>query len=333
MTTTTAMTTATPSTQTIGLDELRGLFLFEALSEEQLRWLQDAGYVKVFPAGPVFREGDAATCLFVLLTGTWALSRQIGPDDVEVVRTDYRGSYAGAAQSYLEDRVSQVYTSSMRAVTECSFFVIDAAKFTAFMRQWFPMALHLLEGLFFGIRNVNELTASRERLLALGSLSAGLTHELNNPAAAAVRATSALRDRVAHMRHKLRVIADSEYDRDTLVTLIKLQEEATSKIAFAPELSPLRANDAEDEITDWLDDHDVHDPWQLAPTYVQGGLDVTWLDHVADLVPESALEGALRWLGYTLETELLMTEIQDSTNRISHLVGAAKQYSQMDRAP
>ena len=71
------------------------------------------------------------------------------------------------------------------------------------MREWFPMAMHLLEGLFFGMRNSQTIVGERERLLALGSLSAGLTHELNNPAAAAVRATAVLRDRVAGMRHKL----------------------------------------------------------------------------------------------------------------------------------
>ncbi len=75
------------------------------------------------------------------------------------------------------------------------------------MREWFPMPVHLLEGLFFGIRNTQQVIGQRERLLALGSLSAGLTHELNNPAAAAVRATAALRERVAGMRHKLGTIA------------------------------------------------------------------------------------------------------------------------------
>ena len=95
----------------------------------------------------------------------------------------------------------------MRVTEPSRFFVLDAPTFAEMMRDWFPMAVHLLEGLFFGIRTRNEVIGQRERLLALGSLSAGLTHELNNPAAAAVRATSALRDRVAGMRHKLGMIA------------------------------------------------------------------------------------------------------------------------------
>jgi signal transduction histidine kinase len=195
------------------------------------------------------------------------------------------------------------------------------------------MAVHLLEGLFFGTKNAQQAIGQRERLLALGSLSAGLTHELNNPAAAAVRATSALRERVAGMRHKLGMIAGGKWDRTTLETLIRLQEEAAERVPKALALAPMEASDREDEISDWLDDHEVRDGWDLAPTFVAAGLDVAWLDHVAVTVEPDILESALRWLNYTVETELLMNEIEDSTTRVSTLVGAAKQYSQLDRAP
>ena len=80
-------------------------------------------------------------------------------------------------------------------------------------------------------------------------------------------------------------------------------------------------------------DHGCRDGWELAPTFVAAGLDVAWLDHVEATVDAGVLESALRWLDYTVETELLMNEIEDSTTRISTLVGAAKQYSQLDRAP
>jgi len=205
--------------------------------------------------------------------------------------------------------------------------------FAQLMHEWFPMAVHLLEGLFFGNKNAQQAIGQRERLLALGSLSAGLTHELNNPAAAAVRATSALRERVAGMRHKLAMIAGGKWDRTSLETLIKLQEEAAERVPKAVALSPLEASDREDAITDWLEDRGCSEGWMLAPTFVAAGLDVAWLDHVEATVDEGTLEPALRWLNYTVDTELLMNEIEDSTTRISTLVGAAKQYSQLDRAP
>ena len=241
--------------------------------------------------------------------------------------------YSGAFTAYLGDRVPQIYNNSAKVTQPSRFFVLDASVFAELMHEWFPMAVHLLEGLFFGNKNTQQAIGQRERLLALGSLSAGLTHELNNPAAAAVRATASLRERVAGMRHKLGMIAGGRWDRTTLETLIRLQEEAAERVPKAVALSPMEASDREDIISDWLDEHGVRDGWDMAPTFVGAGLDVAWLDHVSVTVDPGVLEGALRWLNYTVETELLMNEIEDSTTRISTLVGAAKQYSQLDRAP
>jgi signal transduction histidine kinase len=314
-------------------DELRTLFLFEKLTDEQLGWLCREGSVVSLDPGPVYTEGDPATCFYVLLDGTLVLSRRVGADDIEVNRTSERGVYSGAFYAYLGDRVPQLYNNSLRVTEPTRFFVLDAGIFAKIMHEWFPMAVHLLEGLFFGVQNTQQAIGQRERLLALGSLSAGLTHELNNPASAAVRATSALRERVAGMRHKLGTIAAGPYSPATLETLIQLQERAVELVAKATALSPMEASDREDAIADWLDEHGIADGWELAPVFVQAGLDTGWLDYVAAAVDEPTLEGALRWLNYTVDTELLMNEIADSTTRISTLVGAAKQYSQLDRAP
>ncbi|MFJ9738265.1 ATP-binding protein [Streptomyces sp. NPDC101166] len=313
--------------------EIGALFLFEKLSPEQLGRLCAEGRVEKFDPGPVYAEGDPATCFYVMIEGTVVLSRRVGGDDVEVVRSSQRGVYSGAMQAYLGDRVPQVYNNSMRVTEPTRFFVLPAQSFADVMREWFPMAAHLLEGLFFGTKNTQRAIGQRERLLALGSLSAGLTHELNNPAAAAVRATATLRERVAKMRHKLAVIAQGSYSPETLAELIEIQERTAERVAKAPVLSPLEASDREDELTDWLDDHDIPDGWRIAPTFVQAGLDVDWLEQVAAAVAADILPGAIGWLNYTVETELLMDEIDDSTTRISHLVDAAKQYSQLDRAP
>ncbi|MFD4872170.1 ATP-binding protein [Streptomyces sp. NPDC058420] len=313
--------------------EIGTLFLFEKLTPEQLGRLCCDGQVELFEAGPVYTEGDPATCFYVMIEGTVVLSRRVGGDDVEVSRTSQRGVYTGAMQAYIGDRVQQVYLNSMRVTEPTRFFVLPAETFANIMSEWFPMAVHLLEGLFFGSKSTQLAISQRERLLALGSLSAGLTHELNNPAAAAVRATSALRERVAKMRHKLRVISAGRYPREALANLIDIQERTAERVAKAPSLSPLEASDREDALTDWLDDHGITESWQIAPTFVQAGLDIDWLDQVAAAVDAEILPSAIGWLNYTVETELLMTEIEDSTTRVSNLVGAAKQYSQLDRAP
>jgi signal transduction histidine kinase len=318
----------------MGVDELRTLFLFESLSDDQLAWLSNSGFVEDVPSGSdIYVEGEPAARFFVVVSGTVSMSRRVHGDDVEVVRTSQRGVYGGATQAALGDRVPQIYPNSLRAVSDVTLFVLPADNFAWMMREWFPMAMHLLEGLFFGMRNSQTLVGERQRLLALGSLSAGLTHELNNPAAAAVRATAVLRERITAMRHKLALIADGRLDGRQLHDLVELQEAAVKRAASAEKLSPLQASDAEDALGDWLDEHDIAGGWDLAGTLVAGGVDVAWLDQIAGAVGAENLEAAVRWLTYTVETELLMGEIDDAVTRISSLVAAAKEYSQLDRAP
>jgi len=137
-------------------EELRGLFLFDKLTDEQLDWLCREGRVEVIEPGPVYTEGDPAACFYVLLGGTVVLSRRVGGDEVEVGRTSQPGVYAGAFTAYLGDRVPQVYNNSVRVTEPSRFFVLDAVKFARLMNDWFPMAVHLLEGLVFGQKNTQE---------------------------------------------------------------------------------------------------------------------------------------------------------------------------------
>jgi signal transduction histidine kinase len=335
-----ALSGAAPSGEALcSTAELRGLFLFEKLTDAQLDWLCHEGRVLVAEPGLVYAEGEPATHFYVLLSGTVVLYRRIGADDIETTRSSSPGVYAGGFYSYIGDRVPQVYNNSMRVTESSRFFVLDAAKFAQLMHDWFPMAVHLLEGLFFGIKNMQEAIGQRERLLALGALSAGLTHELNNPAAAAVRATAGLHEHVLRLRQKLPAIASGRHDGELLTFLVKLLDEAVARVATAPERGPLETADLEDAVTDWLADHDVGNSWQLAHPLVAASIGTDELDKIAAAVERASaddgadLAGALRWVADTVETELLLNEITDSVARISSLVGAAKQYSQLDRAP
>ena len=315
-------------------EQLRELFLFADLDPEQLDWIAGCGDVVDVPAGSnVVTEGELARCFYVLLSGTVSMSRVIGGETVETTRTDHRGSYFGAVQFYLEDESTREYPASVRAITDSVVLALPAKEFAKRFAQWFPMAVHLLEGMLLGMRRGNQQLAERERLLALGKLSAGLTHELNNPAAAAIRATDALRDKVAHMRNKLAMIADGRIAGPALRKLVMAQDEFVKKVRHAPTLSPLEASDREDELGDWFDEHGIEGGWDLAPVFVAGGLGVEDMEAVSAACENGMVEGPIRWLAYTVESESLMREIIDATTRISDLVGAAKQYSQLDRAP
>jgi signal transduction histidine kinase len=319
-------------------DELRTLFLFEKLDDRQLQKLCQNGHLARYEPGPICVEGEAATCFYVLIEGELAMSKRSGGADIETTRTSQRGVYCGAWSAYV-DGVPQVYESSVRVTKPSKFFVLDAAAFGDFVKDEFPMAVHLLEGLKVGGLRQRQIIDQREKLLALGQLSAGLTHQLNNPAAAAARAVSDLREKVAGMRHKLAMLADGKFTPEGLRVLVTIQEEVAEQVAKnkAQELTALEASDREDTIGDWLEDHEIVGAWDYAPTFVEAGLDTDWLERISSSIDEAdasaSLQGAIGWLKYTIDTELMMNQIAEASSRISALLAGAKQYSQMDRAP
>ena len=291
-------------------------------------------------AGPGVHRGRAGDLLLrAARRHRWRCPAGVGGDDVEITRTDQRGvvlrRHAGLPRRPGDRR-------SLRDGRACGHRRRRGSSCwpprtsAEIMRDWFPMAVHLLEGLFFGMQNTQRRSiGQRERLLALGSLSAGLTHELNNPAAAAVRATvGAAR---AGRRDAAQAGHASPAARSTRETL-----RVAGPAAGGGGRAGGQGADA--------DPDGGHRPrgrarrlaggprhrrrlGARADASSQAGLDVEWLDRRSGAARSARLEGAIRWLSYTVETELLMNEIEDATTRISTLVGAAKQYSQMDRAP
>ena len=211
-------------------DELRTLFLFEALSDEQLAMLCDHGHIQAFEPGPVCTEGEPATCFYVLLDGELVMSKRSAGVDIDTTRTSQRGVYCGAWSAYIPGE-EHLYQASVRVTKPSRFFVLDAEAFATFMKTQFPMAVHLLEGHMVGGLRQRQIIGQREKLLALGTMSAGLTHQLNNPAAATARAVADLRDRVASMRHKLAMLADGKFSPEALRALVSIQDEVAEQVA------------------------------------------------------------------------------------------------------
>ena len=324
--------------ETCAPDELRTLFLFEALTDDQLQTLCDNGHIGVFEPGPICQEGDPATCFYVLLDGEVVMSKRSGGVDIETGRTSQRGVYCGAWSAYVPGE-EHLYEASVRVTKPSRFFVLDADAFAAFMQSQFPMAVHLLEGQKVGGLRQRQIIGQREKLLALGTITAGLTHQLNNPAAAIARDVANLRENVGKMRHKLAMLADGKFTPEALGVLVRMQDEVAEQVAKskAQQLTALETSDREDEIGDWLEDHGIGGGWDYAPTFVEAGLDTAWLERVdaslCDADCSATLQSAIGWLKYTIDTELSVNRIAEASKRISALLAGTKQYSQMDRAP
>jgi signal transduction histidine kinase len=325
------MTTTTPRPT---VDELRSLFLFESLDDATLQWLSERAEVRVYDAGAVVFAGDEpAEALFVLMDGGLEMTKHAGGEDVLINETTHRGAYAGAVRAFATG-APQAYQTSLRATRPSRFLRLPAQDFAALVHQQCPMAVHLLDGIYEGVRATESTMRQREHLVQLGTLSANLAHELNNPAAAAVRATEQLRSRVAGMRSKLQLLAKEGLSPELVSRLVSTQEHAVERAAKPrPELTALEESDLEDSIGDRLEEIGVTRGFELAPVFAASGLDAQWVDDVVEQV-DSGLEwdAAFGWLRYTLETEALMDEIEEATTRVSSLVGAVKQYSHMDQA-
>jgi signal transduction histidine kinase len=319
----------------LSTDELRTLFLFEKLDDEQLEWLAAHGRIVEYPAGAtIHTEGAPASCFLVLLSGVLSLSRRVQGGELVLTRTDHRGDYTGAFNFYLaKSNVPDVYPATGRAVTDCRLLELPAAELGQAFRAWFPMPTHLLEGVTLQAAESRDAIERHERLVALGSVTAGLTHELNNPVAAVVRASARLREMLAEMREKLGLLIQSQLPGERLEAVAELAARALESSRQAPKVSPIETADREDEVGEWLSEHGIADAWEIAPTLVAAGLGVEWLEELLTVTPPPHLDYGLSYPVRAVESDNLLEEISDGVERIAGLLQSARQYSQMDRAP
>ena len=319
----------------LSVDELRSLFLFSELNDEQLQWLADNGHVVEYPAGAIIHaEGAPASCFLLLLSGMLSMSRRVQGGELELMRSDFPGAYTGAFNFYMTHLdVPQVYPATARAVKDCRLYELPAAELGRAFRQWFPMAVHLLEGFTTQGMESRDVIERHERLVALGSVTAGLTHELNNPVASVIRATSRLREMLSEMREKLGLLVQSDLPREKLEAVADLAARALASSRDAPDLSPIETADREDEVADWLSDHAITDDGEIASTLVAAGLGVDWLEQLLTVTPPPHLEYGISYPVRAVETDHLLQEITNGAERIGGLLKSARQYTQMDRAP
>ncbi|MFG3442373.1 ATP-binding protein [Nonomuraea sp. NPDC047897] len=324
-----------PTDLPIDIDELRKLFLFERLTDGQLTKLAASGAVRSFAQDEdILRQGEPAECFAVLIEGELQMIQEtVSAGTVAMPRTAQPGVYGGATAAYLGDRAPATYQHTLRATAPSRMFMLPAKKFAHIVAEWFPMAMHLLDGIWSGGRMQREVIDRRQRLTALGTITAGLTHELNNPAAAAVRAVGELRSLIRTSRVELARLAEDGIPPERLRALIEMQESCTEAVGNLPPRSPLEISDAEDELAEALAAMGVDDAWDLAPALVQAGFGCEHLAKVCAKVGEEHAPAALRWLSEAVEISQMLGEVTEATERISSLIRSAKQYSQMDRAP
>jgi signal transduction histidine kinase len=307
--------------------ELRRLSLFDGLDDAQLADLVAASTEQLTRRGQLlFDEGRPASSWWVLLEGTVALIRQVGTEESVLGYMTEPGQWAGGFAAWDE---FGVYFATGRAENPGRVLRLDSAELRRLSQQWFPFGLHFIDGLVNTVRRIESTARQREALVALGTLSAGLAHELNNPASAATRAVDALHDTTEQVLSSLARLAAGGITAQEYTALDGLRLEVSG---VGSGLVGLALADREDELSDWLTDHDVDRDWVIAPVLAAAGADVGWCERLEAALPATSLAPALEWISASLSTAALVQEVKEATGRVSALVAAVRSYSQMDRA-
>jgi signal transduction histidine kinase len=218
----------------------------------------------------------------------------------------------------------------MRAETACRVARIPAEPFTELTLASPPVHRKIMGRISPVMTRLTAIESNRERLASLGTMAAGLAHELNNPAAAAKRAASDLVDALETVSGTIRAFVEAGISREDAERLVRLHDDALARAGGRARLSGLDAADAEEAMLERLEDLGVPDAWRLAEPLAGADLDDDWLRDVATLAGP-ATGAALGWVAASLTAHNLACELLDSAQRMGALVDAVKTYAYMDR--
>ena len=306
--------------------ELLRVPAFAGLPQDQLEWFLSQSQELNYRAGDTYlRQGTPADSMFVILEGQLDVHGDLGG---EAVAFSLKAGDVTGALPY--SRMTHFKVNG-RAVTDSRLLRFPAALFPDLVLKMPELAKRLVGLMADRIRETTRIEQQRDRLAALGKLSAGLAHELNNPASAAKRATGQLRDILKKIKN-----ASLELGRRDLTPAQRAEIEKleTSFIQHdEPPPDPLTASDLEEQVDSLLRSHGLNDLWQLAADLAKKNIKPEALESLFAALDADTARAALVRIAASVEIANLLNEIESSTSRISDLVGAIKEYTHMDQAP
>jgi len=308
------------------LQQLHSVPLFSGLTDAQMECIEPGEVVELPPGTILVDDGERFDYFFVVLEGEIRIVRDY--DNQTILMAVLKpGSYTGEITLLLD----VPWISTARVTKTARLFRLSKDNFWRMLSMCRSVARQVFQSAAGKMRNLEGFSQQREKLASLGTMAAGLAHELNNPAAAARRAADHLQQTTDKLQALLCPLSES-LNHEQWTLLLDAADEASLRLAQAPELDHLERSDRADKIGDWLGSRGVAAAWELAPTFVSASIDNAWLETLVDKLPAEAHADALGWLEARLGLKLLLTQVEQSTGRISELVKAMKAYSYMGQA-
>jgi signal transduction histidine kinase len=306
--------------------ELLRVPAFADLPEDQITWFLSQGQEISVKAGEIYaRQGDPADAMFVILQGEFQWRGEFGGETTVIANR------VGDVTGLLPFSRMKQFTVTGRAISDGRLLRFSASLFPELIQKMPELVKRLVGVMADRIRETTRLEQQRDRLAGLGKLSAGLAHELNNPASAARRAAAQLRETLHRIKDASHELGRRELAPAQRTEIEKLELSFTQRDEIPPD--PLTVSDLEEQIDSLLRSHGQNDLWELAAELAQRGIKPSALDSLFENLDAGTARAALVRIAASVEIASLLQEIESSTSRISDLVGAVKEYTYMDQSP
>lgn len=312
--------------QTVTADWLHSIETLKDVPADQLQWLIDNSDHYEVPEGELlFEPGKPITGTHIIISGKVRA--------YQVQQKESRELAVWGAKSiigYLPFSRGKVAVAFGEIRQDAQLMTLPIEKANELIRSHFELTQALVHIMTTRVREFTSFQLQNEKMMALGKLSAGLAHELNNPAAAVVRGAVSLKEHLQLVPETFKKIMAIRM-RPEDVEMVNEKLFAAMNQPKGPALSLMQRSDREDELMDWLDDHKVENSPELAENFVDFGFTIALLEEFKQHIPEADLSPVFNWINSNLVTERMVTDIEEASKRIATLVGSVKTFTHMDQ--
>jgi signal transduction histidine kinase len=302
--------------------QLREVSILQSLNEERLHCLDGAGHVHLEPDQLLVKQGEITRSFGILLEGSLRVSYITHAGHEQVVHVLERGSAFGEVPLL----ANMPATATLRAIEACEILELDEEHFWHLMTECPEVRKAILGNMAMRLARIQSNSFHQEKMAALGTMAAGLMHELNNPGSAARRAAAQLRANMLRLHQLAARFTRVDLSAEQKDCILELQQYVlNAKPAVA--LSSIEQTDAEEALADWMQAAHVQDAWKLAPTLAAIGVGSETLECARSTFGEQIFSDALSWLEALVSNMQLVTTIEESISRVTDLVTAVKSYA------